>query len=232
MEDTLEKTITPSIYFSNKVSQYESYIKSENTQFAAYEKDSLLTRYGKINDTAYYIKSGIMHLSVGHENGNEKSLMLFGPGSIFPIGVVSHNNKMDYELILRAFTDLEVYKFSYADLRKMALEKPELALALLEADCEFIGYLLYDSVSQAYDRCATRICDVLYLYMTNMELENNEVPLSQRFLANLIGASQPHTERAIKELRTARIIETARNKIIILDVDRLFSRCSNNVQGF
>ncbi len=228
----MERTITPSIYFSNKASRFESYIRNENTLYARYEKDSLLTKYGKINDTSYYILNGIMHLAVGHENGNEKSLVLFGPGSVFPIGVSSHNNKMDYELILRAFTDLEVLKFSYADLRRMASKNPDLATALLESDCEFIRYLLHDSVSQAYDRCVTRICDVLYLYMKNRQIHNNEVPFSQKSLANFIGASQPNTERALKELRTTRIIETARNKIIIHDVESLFSRCSNNVQGF
>ncbi len=232
MEDTLEKTVNPSLYFFNKVSQYESYIQGQNTQYATYGKGAFLTQFGKINDTAYYIKSGIMQMAIGHENGNEKSMMLLGPGSLFPIGVVSHNSLMDFELILRAFTDWEVYKFSYAELRRMSLEKPELAVSLLESDCEFIGYLLYDSVSQAYDRSTTRICDVLYLYITNMQSESNEIPFSQKNLANIIGASQAHTERALKELRTSHIIETARNRIIVPDREKLLSRCSNNVQGF
>ena len=42
-------------------------------------KGSYLTQYGVINNTAYYIKNGIVHLSLGHEQG-KKSLNMFGPG--------------------------------------------------------------------------------------------------------------------------------------------------------
>ena len=46
------------------------------------KKGSYLTQYGVINNAAYYIKSGIIHLSLGHEQG-KKSLNMFGSGTIF-----------------------------------------------------------------------------------------------------------------------------------------------------
>lgn len=46
------------------------------------KKGSYLTQYGVINNAAYYIKSGIIHLSLGHEQG-KKSLNMFGSETIF-----------------------------------------------------------------------------------------------------------------------------------------------------
>ena len=64
----IEPHIIPSIYLANYLVQ--------KTQI---RKGSYLTQYGVINNTAYYIKNGIVHLSLGHEQG-KKSLNMFGPG--------------------------------------------------------------------------------------------------------------------------------------------------------
>ena len=53
------------------------------------------------NNTAYYIKNGIVHLSLGHEQG-KKSLNMFGPGTIFPVGVEIHEFRVEYEMIIQA----------------------------------------------------------------------------------------------------------------------------------
>ena len=224
--------IIPSFYFSYKFSDYEDIIKKYDVEKVKFTKDSILTTPGEINNTAYYINSGILLLSLAHEKGLEKSLALFGQGSIFPIGLTNHTYKMDFEIILRAFSDLDVYKFSYLTLRKMAHENHDLAMNLLEQDCDFVSYLFHDSVSQAFNDCITRLCDVLYLYLVSTNVENNVLELSQSFLTNIVGASRAQIERALKELRLKKVLETSRNKITILNVDRLLEYCSENVQNF
>ncbi|MCB2293996.1 Crp/Fnr family transcriptional regulator [Clostridium algoriphilum] len=228
----MNNTIIPSFYFSNKFFHYKDIIQKYDVQKVKFPKDSLLTNYGKINNTAYYINSGILLLSLAHEKGGEKSLALFGPGSIFPIGLTNHKYKMDFEIILRAFSDLDVYKFSYLTLRKMACDNHNLAIDLLEEDCDFTSYLFHDSVSQAFDPCITRLCDVLYLYLVSTHIENNIIKISQNFLSNIVGASRAQIERALKELRDEKVLETSRNKIIILNLENLLEYCSDNVRNF
>lgn len=223
--------IIPSFYFSNKFSHYKDVIQKSDVHRATFVKNDFLTNHGEINNTAYYINSGIMILSLGHEKGGEKSLALFGPGSIFPVGLSDHKYKMDFEIILRAFTDLDVYKFSYLTLRKMASDNHNLAMDLLELDCDFISYLFHDSVSQAFESCTTRLCDVLYLYFVHTHAENNTINISQSSLANFTGASRAQIERALKELRGSKVIETSRNRIIILDLGKLLTFCSENVRN-
>ncbi|MFR4979602.1 MAG: Crp/Fnr family transcriptional regulator [Clostridium neonatale] len=228
----MNSTIIPSFYFSNKFSNYKDIIQKYDIQQVNFSKDSLLTNYGEINNTAYYINSGILLLSLAHEKGAEKSLALFGPGSIFPIGLTNHKHKMDFEIILRAFSDLDVYKFSYLTLRKMASDNHDLAMDLLEEDCDFVSYLFHDSVSQAFNPYITRLCDVLYLYLVSTGIEDNIIELSQSFLSNIVGASRAQIERALKQLRDEKVLETSRNKITILNLENLLNYCSENVRNF
>ena len=228
----MNNTIIPSFYFSNKFSRYKDIIKRYNVEEVKYPKDSLLTNYGEINNNAYYIKSGVLLFSLSHEKGTEKSLALFGPGSIFPIGLTDHKYKMDFEIILRAFSDLDVYKFSYLKLREITSDNPDFAMDLLEENCDFISYLFHDSVSQAFNTCITRVCDVLYLYLVSTNIEDNIINLSQSLLSNIVGASKAQVERALKELRDEKVIETSRNKITILNIENLLNYCSENVRNF
>lgn len=228
----MNTTIIPSFYFANKFSHYKDIIQGYDVQEVKYPKDALLTNFGEINNTAYYINSGILLLSLAHEKGTEKSLALFGPGSIFPIGLTTHKYKMDFEIILRAFSDLDVYKFPYLTLRQMACDNHDLAMDLLEQDCDFVSYLFHDSVSQAFNPCITRLCDVLYLYLVSTHIKDNIIELSQGFLSNIVGASRAQIERALKELRDEKILETSRNKITILNLENLLDYCSENVRNF
>ena len=139
---------------------------------------------------------------------------------------------MDFEIILRAFSDLDVYKFSYLTLRKMASDNHDLAMDLLEEDCDFVSYLFHDSVSQAFNPYITRLCDVLYLYLVSTGIEDNIIELSQSFLSNIVGASRAQIERALKQLRDEKVLETSRNKITILNLENLLNYCSENVRNF
>ena len=169
--------------------------------------------------------------SLSHEKGVEKTISLFGPGSIFPIGVELHRHKMDFEMIMRAFTDLEVYAVSYQTLRKMASSNPDLAMALLEEDCDFISYLFYNSTSQAFSSCRTRICDTLYVSLTHNPSNKATVEYSQSLLTMIVGASAAQVERVLKQLRDDGVISTSRQKITITDKDALIGYCSDNVQN-
>ena len=146
-----------------------------------------------INNTAYYVKKGIIHLSLGHEQGR-KSLNMFGPGTIFPVGVEIHEFRVEYEMIIQALTDVEVYKFSYPILKKMVQENGDFAGELLRENCDFIGYMFFDSINQTFEPCLARICDILYLYLTKVHPASSRIPMSQTELASLAGASQVQME--------------------------------------
>ena len=63
-------------------------------------------------------------------------------------------------------------------------------------------------------------------------IKDNILELSQSFLSNIVGASRAQIERALKELRDEKILETSRNKITILNLENLLDYCSDNVRDF
>ncbi len=189
------------------------------------KKGEYLTKYGVINNTAYYIKSGIIHLSLGHDQGR-KSLNMFGPGTIFPVGVEIHEFKAEYEMIIQALMDTEVYTMPYPVLKKIVQENGKLAGELLRMNCDFIGYMFFDSINQTFEPCLARICDILYLYLTKVHPVSAVIPLSQTELASIAGASQAQMERSLKILKKEEVLSTSRKQITILNVEKLLAHCT------
>lgn len=110
---------------------------------------------------------------------------MFGLGTIFPVGVEMHKFRVEYEMIIQALTDCEVFKISYPTLKKIAVENGAFAGELLKENCDFIGYMFFDSINQTFEPCLARICDILYLYCTKVHPSSNKIPLSQAELAFL-----------------------------------------------
>lgn len=217
--------LIPSIYLANYLNEFEDMILDYDVHRQLMKKGEYLTRYGVINNMAYYVKKGIIHLSLGHDQG-EKSLNLFGPGTVFPVGVEIHEFRVEYEMIIRAFSDIEVYKMSYPTLKKIVCEHGDFAGELLRENCDFIGYMFFDTINQTFEPCLSRICDILYLYLTKVHPLENRIPLSQAELAKIAGASQAQMERSIKILKKEEILDTSRKQIIILNENKLLAHCT------
>jgi len=225
--------IVPSIYLANYLNEFESTIQNYDVTLKTIKKGEFLTQYGVVNNTAYYIKKGIIHLSLGHDQG-KKSLCLFGIGTTFPVGVEIHKFRAEYEMMLQAFTDLEVYEMSYPTLKKIVQENGMLAGELLKENCDFIGYMFLDTINQTFEPCLSRICDILYLYIMKVHPNKDVIPLTQSELASIAGASQAQMERTIKLLKDEKVLSTSRKQITILDKEKLLNYCTlgmrDNVQ--
>lgn len=217
--------LIPSIYLANYLNGFEDMIKRYDVREKQLKKGDYLTRYGVINNTAYYIKSGIIHLSLGHDQGR-KSLNLFGPGTVFPIGVEIHEYRVEYEMIIQALTDIDVYKMSYPTLKKITQENGDFAGELLRENCDFIGYMFFDTINQTFEPCLARICDILYLYLTKVHPSKSQIPLSQSELANIAGASRAQMERSVKILKKEGILDTSRKRITVTDPEKLLAHCT------
>lgn len=217
--------LIPSIYLANYLNEFEDIIQKYDVQKTKMGKGEYLTKYGVINNTAYFIKCGIIHLSLGHDQGR-KSLNFFGPGTVFPVGVEIHEFRVEYEMILQAMTDIDIYKIPYPTLKRIAQENGDFAGELLRENCDFIGYMFFDTINQTFEPCLARICDILYLYLTKINPAKAQIPLSQTELANIAGASQAQMERSIKILKKEGILDTSRKRITVLDLEKLLAHCT------
>lgn len=223
---------TPKIYLSSYIRDFSDKESRYGLTRRKIKKGELLTVPGTINNTTHFIHRGMMHLSLTHHSGNVKSLVFYGPNTIFPLGVVPHETPIGYEMELRAFTDMEVTSFPYGTLRRMCVEDGELAAEILEQNCDFISYLFYQDMNRAYTSTPEHVCDILYLYLLNVQPRDNIIPLSQSELASLVGISRSQIERILKSLREKQVIATLRGGIQIMDLRRLHEACSADIRGF
>ena len=120
-------------------------------------------------------------------------------------------------MIIQALTDCEVYKMSYPTLKKIATENGTFAGELLRENCDFIGYMFFDSINQTFEPCLARICDILYLYLTKVHPLSAKIPLSQSELATIAG---------FRILKKEGILDTSRKQIEILDEEKLLAHCT------
>ena len=217
--------LIPSIYLANYLNNFEDTILKYDVRKKNFKKGEYLTSYGVINNSAYYKKKGIIHLSLGHDQG-KKSLNMFGSGTIFPVGVEIHEFRVEYEMIIQAFSDVEVYKMSYPTLKKIAKENGDFAGELLRENCDFIGYMFFDSINQTFEPCLARICDILYLYLTKVHPSEPVIPLVQSELASIAGASQAQMERSLKILKKEEVLKTSRKQIVVLNKEKLLAHCT------
>lgn len=67
-----------------------------------------------------------------------------------------HQIRVEYEIIIQALTDCEVYKMSYPTLKKIATENGTFAGELLRENCDFIGYMFFDSINQTFEPCLVK----------------------------------------------------------------------------
>ncbi len=222
--------VVPSLYIAGYLNGFEDLVASYDVEERTYAAGELLTRPGRINNTAFFVRRGLFRFSVRHDAG-EKSLNIFGEGTMFPVGVELHEYWMEYEMVMRALTDLSVYAMPYPVLKQIVRENGDFAGELLRENCDFIGYLLMDSVNQAFEPCLARLADVLYLYVTKVNAAGSDVvTLTQSELAGFVGASQAQFERSLKILRKEGVIETARGSVTVLDRTKLLAHCSLGLQ--
>ncbi len=223
---------TPNIYLTHFVHRFSGKEEQYGLARKNYKKGELLTVPGTINNTAHFVHSGMVHLSLVHISGNVKSLVFYGPNTLFPVGVVPHETPSDYIMEIRAVADTEVTSFPYTTLRKMCVDDGEFAAQIMEQSCEFIGYMFYQTMNTLYNSSQERVCDLLYLYLTNVAPENDIVPFSQNGLASLAGISRAQVERILKNLRDNHIILTQRGSIQIVDAAKLHAFCSADIRLF
>lgn len=76
-------------YFEHDFTEFEEFITSYPAHHKYYEKGDIISAQSETLKYGYYIKQGIMKLSIGHECGKEKIAALFGPGSFFLLESIS-----------------------------------------------------------------------------------------------------------------------------------------------
>lgn len=115
---------------------------------------------------------------------------------------------------------------SYPTLKKIATENGTFAGELLRENCDFIGYMFFDSINQTFEPCLARICDILYLYLTKIHPLSAKIRCRSQNLPALRERPLPRWSARFRILKKEGILDTSRKQIEILDEEKLLAHCT------
>ena len=218
----------PSILIQGKVKNFDEIANEYHLIKKSIRKGEVLTEYGVINNTSHFVVEGIMQLDLLNNDGEIKSVALFGKNSVFPLGVEPHENYQDYEMVLTAFTDMIVYSFSYTLLNEICTNNGELSAEILGENCEFVGLLFYSIMNDNFNGILRKIADMLFLQYYFIS-KNTNLLITQKELTKWCGGSRAQVERCIMQLKEDRIIAVTYGKIQIINKEKLLDCCSDYI---
>ena len=213
-------------YFEKDFSEFEEFILRYPSIHKIYDKGDIISSQSETLKYGYYIRKGIMKLSIGHESGKEKIIALFGPGSFFPLGIDHHYYDMEYAMVEQAYTKVEAYEFDYRIIREMFLNNQDLSLRMMAHYCDFTSYLFFAISSLSGDNSMAKGCNILYALHDTSLCQDYVLRISQDDIMELSGISRIQVARVYQTLRNDQIIRTFRGGIQILNPEKLRSYCT------
>jgi CRP/FNR family transcriptional regulator/CRP/FNR family cyclic AMP-dependent transcriptional regulator len=179
---------------------------------------------GDAGQLLYLIRSGRVRVFVMGEEGQETSVILYGPGDVF--GELAVIDEMPRSASVVAMEDTVVLTLTRDQLREHMRREPLLALNFLKALSARLRYSTQQVETLTFldvpARLARRLLQLAHEYGVAEEggVRINS-PLTQSDLASLIGATRESINKAMGAFRRRGLVNTAQGYIVIVDPDAL-----------
>lgn len=177
-----------------------------------YPKNTVVVREGERTDSLYIIVSGRVKIYVSDE-GKEVALSESGPGEYFGEMVLDEGPRSASVMTLETSKFLVIPK---ADFRRFLSTNPDFAMKLINrlmrrvrALTENVGNL---ALLDVYGRVARLLLDLAVVQGGRLVVSE---PLSQKDIADRVGASREMVSRIFKDLAAGGYIEVDRKRITI-----------------
>lgn len=176
----------------------------------------------------YGILSGRIKIFKSSPAGKEHILHIFGPGQIFAeVAVFAGLNYPAHALALEPSTLLF---FPRDRFRSLLADNPDISLALLG----LMSVRLKDMVGKIEElslkEVPSRLAAHLLLLRAGIQSEELELDMSKNQLASLLGTIPETLSRVMRRLKQEMIIDTVKNKVIILDLQALEDLASGRLR--
>jgi len=190
-------------------------------------KGDFLFHRGDEGTTLYIIFKGLIKIVVPTRSGDEITLAMLTDGDFF--GEMALLDGLPRSADAMAMEDTQLYVLDRTDFLSFLIHNEQairaimqvLSLRLRRTD-DLVAEVCFLSVSA---RLAKRLLDLAgSQHQVDRSGNPNEVRLTQRELASLMGVSRETINKELKVLREKGMVTTARNIISIRDPDRLKNR--------
>jgi CRP/FNR family transcriptional regulator len=182
---------------------------------------SVIHREGEGAPVLELVVSGLVRVFVTAPDGRTMTVRYCRPGAL--LGVMSlFIPKFALPAAVQALVDAELLALSPGVARRAAAQDIRVTQALLREQSERAISFLYEVPGSAFATVRQRVARHL-LDLASEGGPELVVPLSQQQLAEAVGTVREVIVRVLRELRTAGVVHTERNRIIIVDPARLIA---------
>ncbi len=167
------------------------------------------------------VVSGLVRVHVTARDGRTMTVRYCRPGAL--IGMVSlFADRFANPAAIQAVTEADLVAFRPAVVQAAAERDPKVARALLnelgERVLSFIAEIRDSAFATVRQRVARHLLDLAAEDQRGSELV---AAIGQQDLADAVGSVREVVVRALRDLRQGGVIETGRDRIVILDPERL-----------
>lgn len=193
----------------------------------AYRKKTVIFSEGEAKEAVYFIHNGMVKTYKTDENGHEQIVSFLKSGDLFPHTGFFH--KSVYPATAETITDSLLLAIPIRSFEQLLLSTPSIAVKVMAVMSEKIAELQKKIQELSGQDVQNRAVSFL-LHMAEKYgvLSGNaisiDLPITHQEIANSIGTSRETVNRLLNQLRKEQILEIKKNKLIILDIERLKHR--------
>jgi len=212
---------------------FESLLDSERQRLASLlqrhslSKGEILFHKGDAGSAFFIIIKGLIKIGVSSKMGDEVTLARLRDGDFF--GEMALLDEQPRSADATALEDSTLYVLDRNDFFPFLIQNENAVSSILRAlsmrlrrTDDLFAEISFLTVSA---RLAKRLLELAEpLQTTEQESQEYRIPMSQRELAAMLGVTRESINKELKILRDKGMVTTARNVIIIQDLDRLKRR--------
>ena len=192
----------------------------KNSNVKSYEKNEIIFFEEDDSRNLYLLVNGQVKLTMLSPDGKEKVLTILQEGDLFgEISLFDHN---PHPVTAEVQKKARLLTLPFNQLEKMIIEKPQLALKIIEALSKKTRLLTSQVRDLVFHDAAERMASLLLRFGKDFGREEDgrtkiDLILTHQEIANLLGVSRVTVTKTINKLIDENLITIEDKNIIILD---------------
>ncbi len=201
---------------TNNYKNLKNYFKDKEK--FRYVKGTSIYCEGNNSNHIFYIIKGEVKTVKNNEEGKEFITDIFKDKSFF--GFTSFVQNIPYSESAITIKKTTLIKIINTEFLKLIKENPQLAINFLDILSENLKNVKSNLIHLAYDSVRKKTADTL-LQLNTLSSREDIIEVTRSNLASLIGIAKETLIRTLTEFKEEEIIDTSRNYIKIINVEKL-----------
>ncbi len=190
-----------------------------------FDAGQVIFERGEPGNYVYGIIAGTVRISIQSEDGRDLALNTMGAGDIGGEIAVLDGGRRTATGTAR--TSTTVFVIGREDLRTLMLERPELALHMIEVLCERVRRTSQQVENAAFLSLPQRLARQLEAMVRDAACDSDEtgsgtrLDISQSEMASFLNASRQGVNMCLQDWQRAGWVAVGRGYVVVLDLDAI-----------